>query len=129
MTRVIIVDDQPTFRRQLRQLLTHAGLTVVGEADDIPTAKELVQEHQPDIAVVDVMLPGTSGVEGTPQLKELAANLKVILVSAYHDRAQVFHTSARQVGAEGFITKDSLDLDVVRSWIAPKERRSSRRPR
>jgi len=116
MTRVLIVDDQPTFRRQLRQLLAHAGLTVVGEADDIPTAKGLVQELQPDIAVVDVMLPGTSGIDGTPQLKKLSANLKVILVSAYHDRAQVFQTSAQEAGAEAFISKDNLTLAIAKSW-------------
>ena len=58
MTRVLIVDDQPVFRRQLRLLLTHAGLTVVGEAGDVPSAENLVQKLRPDLAVVDVMLPG-----------------------------------------------------------------------
>ncbi len=121
MTRIVIVDDQPTFRRQLRQLLTHAGLTVVGEAGDIPTAEKLVLELQPDIAVVDVMLPGSNGLEGTPRLKAQAQNLRVILISAYPDKAKVFQTSAAEVGAEAFIPKDDLDLDLVRSWIAQKE--------
>lgn len=116
MTRVLIVDDQPTFRRQLRQLITHAGLTVVGEAGDIPAAEDLVKECHPELAVVDVMLPGLSGLEGTHRLKALDNNLRVILVSAYHDRAQVFQTSAAEVGAEAFIPKDHLDLEVVRSW-------------
>jgi len=121
MTRILIVDDQPAFRQQLRQLLTHAGLTVVGEAGDILTAEKLVLELRPDIAVIDVMLPGPSGLDGTPRLKALASGLRVILISAYHDRAQVFQTSAAEVGAEAFIPKDDLDLDVVRSWIAQKE--------
>jgi len=116
MTRVLLVDDQPSFRRHLRQLLSHAGLTVVGEAGDIPGAVELVRDLAPDIAVVDVMLPGESGVEGTPQLKALAPNMRVILVSAHHDRAQVLQRSAEEVGAEAFIAKDDLDLDVVRKW-------------
>ena len=67
-TRVLIVDDQSSFRRHLRQLLTHAGLTVVGEAGDMPEAKELTRSLQPDLAVVDVNLPGENGVSGTPQL-------------------------------------------------------------
>jgi len=121
MTRILIVDDQPTFRRQLRQLLTHAGLTVVGEANDIPAAEKLVRELQPDMAIVDVMLPGASGLEGTPRLKALAAELRVFLVSAYHDQAEVFQTSAAEVGAEAFIPKDNLDLDVVRKWISNQE--------
>lgn len=116
MTRVLIVDDQPLFRRHLRQLLTFAGLKVVGEAGDIPEAKELVQRLQPDLAVVDVMLPGESGIEGTPQLKTLMANLRVILISAHHDRAQILHQSAAEVGAEAFFAKDDLDLAVVKKW-------------
>ena len=116
MTRVLIVDDQPSFRRHLRQLLSHAGLTVVGEAGDIPGAIELVRDLAPDIAVVDVMLPGESGVDGTPQLKALAPSMRVILVSAHHDSAQVLQRSAKEVGAEAFITKDDLDLEVVRKW-------------
>ena len=117
MTSVLIVDDQPVFRRQLRQLLSKAGLSVIGEAGDIPTAKKLVQEHQPDIAVVDIMLPEISGIEGTPQLKALATNLKVILVSAYQDSSQVFQQSAEEVGAEAFFSKDDLSLVIVKSWI------------
>jgi DNA-binding NarL/FixJ family response regulator len=117
MTRVLIVDDQPSFRRHLRQLLSHAGLTVVGEADDISTAKELVRDLKPDIAIVDVMLPGESGVAGTPKLKALAENLRVILVSAHHDSAQMFQKSAEEMGAEAFIPKDDLDLEVVRKWM------------
>jgi DNA-binding NarL/FixJ family response regulator len=116
MDRVLIVDDQPAFRRHLGQLLTYAGLTVVAEAGDIPTAKEYVKELQPDIAVVDVMLPGKSGLEGTPELKALAAHLRVILVSAYHDRAKVLQQSAAAAGAEAFIPKDDLDLELIRTW-------------
>ena len=118
MTRVLIVDDQPAFRRHLRQLLTYAGLTVVGEAGDIPEAEAQVQALQPDLAVVDVMLPGTNGIEGTPRLKALVPTLRVILVSAYRDRAELFQIAAAEVGAEAFIAKDDLDLGVVRAWFS-----------
>ncbi|HHH40443.1 MAG TPA: response regulator transcription factor [Chloroflexi bacterium] len=116
MTRVLIVDDRPAFRHQLRLLLTAAGLTVVGEAGDIPQAEAMVEELRPDLAVVDVMLPGVNGVEGVPRLKALAPNLRVILVSAYRDRADLFRTAAQEAGAEAFIPKDALDLDVVQAW-------------
>ncbi len=116
MTRVLIVDDKPAFRRQLRQLLTLAGLTVVGEAGDIPQAETLVQALRPDLAVVDVILPDVNGLEGTPRLKALAPNLRVILVSAHRDRAELFQTAAEEAGAEAFISKDDLDLEVVRAW-------------
>jgi DNA-binding NarL/FixJ family response regulator len=110
------VDDQPAFRRHLRRLLTYAGLTVVGEAGDIPAAEAQVRALQPDLAVVDVRLPGVNGIEGTFRLKALSPNLRVILVSAYRDQAEVFQTAAEEVGAEAFVPKDDLDLDVVRAW-------------
>ena len=119
MTRVLIVDDQPAFRRRLRTLLDRAGLEVVGEAGDIPSAETQAQSLQPDLAVVDVLLPGVSGIEGTPRLKALAPNMRVILVSAYHER--LLHASAQAAGAEAFIPKDELDLSVALSWNETKE--------
>jgi len=119
MTRVLIVDDQPAFRRRLRTLLDRAGLEVVGEAGDIPSAETQAQSLQPDLVVVDVLLPGVSGIEGTPRLKALAPNMRVILVSAYHER--LLHASAQAAGAEAFIPKDELDLSVALSWNENEE--------
>ena len=119
MTRVLIVDDQPAFRLHLRQLLTYAGLTVVGEAGGIPEAEARVQELQPELAVVDVMLPGINGLEGVPRLKACAPRLRVILISAHRDRAEVFRTATEEAGAEAFISKDDLDPDLVRGWALP----------
>jgi DNA-binding NarL/FixJ family response regulator len=115
-TRVLSVDDQASFRYHLRQLLTRAGLLVVGEAGNMPEARELTRNLQPDLAVVDVSLPGESGVSGTPQLMALAPNMRVILVSAHGDSAQVFQKSAVEAGAEAFISKDDLELEVVKKW-------------
>ena len=112
MKRILIVDDQPTFRRQLRRLLTLAGMDVVAEAMDILEAKEMVRRFQPDIAVVDVMLPDITGLEGTPQLMALHNSLDVILISAYND----FHRAAKEAGAREFVCKGNLDLDIVRGW-------------
>jgi len=119
MTRILIVDDQPAFRRQLRRLLAYAGLTVVGEAGDIAEAEAQVTALQPDLAVVDVMLPGVNGLAGVPRLKALAPGLRVILVSAYADRADLFRAAAQAAGAQAFIPKEDLDLSVVQMWINP----------
>lgn len=115
-TRVLIVDDQASFRRHLRQLLTYAGLLVVGEAGNMLEARILTRNLQPDLAVVDVSLPGENGVSGTPQLMALAPNMRVIVVSAYQDSAQVLQKSAIEAGAELFIPKDDLELEVVKKW-------------
>lgn len=120
MTRVLIVDDQPAFRRHLRRLLTMAGLTVIGEAGDIPEAEALVKALQPDMALVDVVLPGVSGIAGTARLRAIAPRMRVILMSAHRDRAHVFRNAAREAYAEAFVTKDDLDLGVARAWIEGK---------
>ena len=116
MTRILIVDDQPLFRRRLQQLLTRAGLTVVGEAGDIPEAKELTKKFQPDLAIVDVILPGESGVDGAPQLRALAPKMRIILISAQYDRTKTFQKLAVEAGAEAYIPKDDLDLEIVKKW-------------
>jgi len=121
MTGVLIVDDQPVFCRHLRRLLTSAGLTVVGIASDIPQAEELVEALRPDLAVVDVMLPGVNGLEGTRRLKALLPDLRVVLVSAYVDRAAMLRKAAASAGAESFVSKEDLSLAVARSWILEQE--------
>jgi DNA-binding NarL/FixJ family response regulator len=116
MSRVLIVDDQPRFRQHLRRLLMRAGLAVVGEAGSIAEAEDMVEEQAPDLAVVDVILPEVNGLEGTHRLKALAPGLRVILVSAHQDRAELFKAAAEEIGAEAFFAKDDLDLAVVRGW-------------
>lgn len=116
MSSILIVDDQPLFRRHLRRLLTQAGLAVVGEVGSIAEAEDVIEEQAPDLAVVDVMLPKVNGLEGTYRLKALAPSLRVILVSAHRDRAELLKAAAQEVGAEAFFAKDDLDLAVVRAW-------------
>ena len=116
MTRVLIVDDQPHFRRHLRRLLTYAGLDVVSEAETIPEAEGVIQQLRPDLVILDVILPSVNGLEGTRRLKALQPNLRVILISAYRDQADGFRTAAEEVGAEAFVAKDDLSLKVVQRW-------------
>ena len=116
MIRVLIVDDQSIFRRHLRRLLTQAGLDVVGEVGSIADAESVIEQQAPDLAIVDVMLPGVNGLEGTPRLKAKAPQLRVILVSAHQDRAELFKAAAENVGAEAFFAKDDLNLALVQTW-------------
>jgi CheY-like chemotaxis protein len=115
MTRVLVVDNQSGFRRQLRALLERAGLEVV-EANDIFDAENKTRATHPDLAIVDVILPGINGVEGVARLKAIAPRLRVILVSAYADSINLFRQAAQNAGAEMFVAKDDLDLEMVRSW-------------
>ncbi len=116
MTTVLIVDDQPSFRATLRKLLTQAGLAVVGEACDVPEAEAQVQALHPDLAIVDIMLPGANGFEGTRRIKALVPEIRVILVSAFGNYAQNLRNAAVEAGAEKFVLKDDLELCLVKEW-------------
>jgi DNA-binding NarL/FixJ family response regulator len=116
MTNVLIVDDYPAFRRQLRRLLALAGLNVVGEAGSLEEAETLMQAIQPDLAIIDVMLPDRSGLEGARQLKDAFPNLRVIMISAYANHVNLFRQKAQEAGAEGYYSKSDLELEVVRAW-------------
>jgi two-component system, NarL family, nitrate/nitrite response regulator NarL len=116
MTRILIVDDQIAFRRRLGQLLVYAGLEVVGEAGSIDEAQPIAAQQQPDLAVVDVMLPGMNGIDGVPMLKAAAPKMRVILLSAYDDRTHLFRQAALEAGAEAFLSKDELNFDRVAGW-------------
>lgn len=116
MTTVLIIDDYPVFRRQLRRLLALAGLEVVGEAGGVDEAEALMQTLRPDLAIIDVMLTDASGLEGARRLKGLFPHLRVIIVSAYANHADLFRKKAREAGAEGYFSKADLDIAVVRAW-------------
>jgi DNA-binding NarL/FixJ family response regulator len=116
MTRILIVDDQPAFRAQLRELLTQAGLTVVGEAGDIPEAEVRLATVQADLAVVDLMMPGPNGLEGTVRLKALCPALRVIVVSALRNTWHALQAAAVEAGAEKYVAKDDLELALVQRW-------------
>ncbi len=116
MTRILIVDDQPAFRKQLRSVLAFSGLEVAGEAGSIREALDLLPEISPDLAIVDVEMPGINGIEGTKLLKEASPTLRVILVSAFANHMELFTQAAARVGAECFISKDRLDPEMVKGW-------------
>jgi len=116
MIRVLIVDDEPTFRRHLHRLLAYAGLEVIGEAGDIAEAERLVAALRPDLAVVDLILPGINGVEGIAQMKALCPNLRAILISGHRNQADLLRAAAEAAGAEAYVPKDELDLSVVENW-------------
>jgi len=114
--RVLIVDDQPVFRRQLRRLLTFAGLKVVGEAGTIAEAETELQAQKPDLVVVDLILPGVDGIEGVARLKALAPDLRVILVSVIQAHVELIRAAAVEAGAEDFLPKEDLTPELMRLW-------------
>ena len=116
MNRILIIDDQPAFRKQLRTALSYSGLVVAGEAGSVEEALALLPGLAVDLTVMDIDLPGTNGIDGTLLLKQVCPTLRVILVSAYSDQSTLFMQAAARVGAECFISKDRLDVEVFKAW-------------
>lgn len=104
--RILIVDDHPVVRRGIVSLLSnHADFEVVGEADTVRSALELVEQRAPDIVLLDVRLPNESGLDLLTQLRD--RNMKVLVLTSFDDEEHV--RVALQNGAAGFVLKSVSD--------------------
>ncbi len=104
--RVMIVDDHPIVRQGVRGVLAnHPDLEVVGEADSAPTLFAIVDSLHPDVILLDIRMPGQSGIEVTQRLKRDYPNIKVIVLTTYDDDEYLF--GALRAGAEGYLLKSA----------------------
>ena len=113
---VLIVDDHSVVRQGVRAFLeTQADLRIVGEADSGEEAVRQAQELIPDVVLMDLVLPGISGVEATRQIKRLSPRTQVIVLTSYFADEHIF--PVLRAGAISYTLKDirSADLaDVIR---------------
>ena len=117
--RVLVVDDQAPFRQAASAVVAAVeGFELIGTADSGEAAVAAAMDHHPDLVVMDVSLPGISGLEATRRITSNppTAGTRVLLVSTY-DAADFDDVSA--CGAGGFLSKTSFDPDHLRSaWQA-----------
>src|SRR4029077_3630759 len=112
--RVLIVDDHAVLRSGLHLLLdAQAGIEVVGEAGDVKEAVVEAREKKPDIVLMDVVMPGQTGIEGVPLVLKEAPGAKVLVLSMQDDPRYVQEAFA--AGAVGYILKEAVDAEVVRA--------------
>jgi DNA-binding NarL/FixJ family response regulator len=111
--RVMVVDDHDLFRGGLRRLLEEEdGLEVVADARRGDEAVQRAAELRPDVVVMDVNMPGMSGVEATRRLLELSPNSAVLMLTVSHDDRAAL--DAILAGASGYLLKDALLPEIVR---------------
>ena len=103
--RVLLVDDHDLFRTGLRTLLEEQSVQVVGEADNGRAALRLVGELAPDVVVMDLKMPGLTGVETTRQVSSIAPRTRVVVLTISVDDDDVM--AALLAGACGYLLKDS----------------------
>ncbi|MDH5372853.1 MAG: response regulator transcription factor [Acidimicrobiia bacterium] len=103
MTRVIIVDDAPLFTAGMSAALENAGFEVVGTAESALAGVAVAKEQQPDIVVLDVLMPGISGLEVVGKLLAAAPKTKVVLLTASESEEDLL--KAIKAGSVGYIVK------------------------
>src|SRR5919197_5408196 len=104
--RVVLADDHTLFRAGIRSLLNELKeVEVVGEASDGQTALRLIEEQQPDIALLDIGMAGLTGLEVVARLAAAASPVRVIILSMHASEAYV--VQALRAGAAGYLLKDA----------------------
>lgn len=104
--RVLLVDDQGLFREALATLLgLHSQLEIVGEAADGEAGVALAQTLRPDVVLMDLRMPGMSGVEATRRLRGLVPETRVLVLTTFEDDDEVL--AAIEAGAAGYMLKAS----------------------
>jgi DNA-binding NarL/FixJ family response regulator len=115
--RIILVDDHEVVRLGLKALLErHPHFEVVGEASSSREAIELVSNIQPDVVVMDVRLPGTSGIEACEEITRRFPTTRVIMLTSYAEDEMLF--SAIRAGASGYILKQIGGDDLIHALEA-----------
>ncbi|HRD71884.1 MAG TPA: response regulator transcription factor [Aquimonas sp.] len=109
--RVLLADDHTLVRAGIRRLLEGvAGVEAVDEAQDASEALLMAQRLQPEVAFLDIAMPGRSGLDVLPELRALAPATAVVMMSMHADLAYV--RSALERGARGFVVKDSAPAEL-----------------
>jgi len=108
--RIIIADDESLIRLDLREMLTHLGYEVIGEAGDGRTAVDLAMRLRPDLLIMDIRMPELDGISAAEELtRERIA--PVVLVTAYSDQELV--ERAREAGVVGYVVKPFREAELM----------------
>ncbi len=115
--RIVIVDDHEVVRLGLRSLLEHhPQFEVVGEAGNAKDAVEMVGQIKPDIVLMDIRLPGTSGIEACEEITRNYPDTRVVMLTSYAEDEMLF--SAIRAGASGYVLKQIASDDLIRALEA-----------
>jgi DNA-binding NarL/FixJ family response regulator len=109
---ILIIEDHPVFRAMLVQLIEkELGMTVCGQVDNIKEAMTLIEQALPDTAIVDITLPGSSGLELIKELKSRHIKLPVLVLSMHAEK--LYAERVLRAGAKGYISKEEAPSEVV----------------
>ena len=125
--RAVLADDHAVVRAGIRQFLEAAGgIQVVAEVDDGLAAVEAVKDHAPDVVVLDIQMPGMTGIEVTRWVRANASRTGVLILSAFDDDPYIL--AVLQAGANGYVLKTADAADIVQAVRAVHEGKSALDP-
>lgn len=114
MTRICIVEDNPTVRASLRELVESiSDCECVGDYGSGEAGLIGIPKDAPDLIMMDINLPGMSGIECTSKLKETLPGLRVLILTVYEDGERIF--DALKAGASGYILKRSQPNEILKA--------------
>jgi len=112
-TRILIADDHRLFREGLKGLLTSHEFVVVAEAGDGQEGLRLARKHQPDLALVDITMPGLNGVDVAREMHRVAPKCKVVVLTMHKDSPYV--AAALRAGARGYVLKTQPAAELLKA--------------
>lgn len=112
---VLIVDDQPPFRAVAGQLISLIGWQLAGEAEDGESAVSAARALHPQLVLMDINLPGISGIEATRTIMDELPETRVVLLSTYAETD--LPADARECGAIAYVHKEDLTPRVLRELL------------
>ena len=112
--RVLLADDHAVVRAGIRQFLERAGdIQIVAEASDGEAAQALIEQHRPDVAVLDIQMPKASGIEVTRWVRTHQPAVGVLILTAYDDDPYVM--AVLQAGANGYVLKTASPGEIIQA--------------
>lgn len=110
--RILIADDHPMLREAMRTTFEqNKDIEVVGEASDGQEAVELSEKLNPDVVVMDIVMPKLNGIEATRQIKKVSPSTRVLILTAYDDDHYIM--GLLEAGAVGYLLKSARGKDMV----------------
>ena len=120
--RILVVDDHEIVRRRLSSLLQkHQEFEVISEGSDGFQAVQKSKDLQPDVVVLDISMPGMSGLEAAPQIRRVAPDAEILFVSQ-HDTLSIVR-EALSTGARGYVLKSDAGTDLVNAVLAVSQQK------
>lgn len=124
---IVIADDHPLFRRGLTEVLeADPSFRVIGDAGDGDTALALVRQHRPAVALLDIAMPGASGLAVAEAVRQEKMDTQIVILTMYRDGGMF--RRAIDLGVKGYVLKDSAAVEIVacvhtvaagRAYISP----------